>query len=86
MRVSVRLHGILRRHHPGPDPHAPHEVEVAEHSVVRDLVSALGLPDDLILAASVNGEASEPDRPLNEGDRVSLFPPVAGGRQAKGEA
>lgn len=79
MRVSVRLHGVLRRHHPGPDPHKPFEVEIAQGSRVVDLVPVLDLPPERVSAFSVNAEAVERTHPLHDGDSVSLFSPVAGG-------
>lgn len=79
MRVSLRLHGVLRRHHPGPNPHTPFEVDVKSGATVTELAATVGLPNDAGWVASVNGEAVEPDYVLAQGDRVSLFPPAAGG-------
>lgn len=79
MHVFVKLHGILRRHHPGPDGHEPLRVEMPPGSAVADLVPALNLPSPRVWTASVNYETVELDHPLNDGDRISLFPPVAGG-------
>ena len=79
IHVAVRLHAVLRRHHPGPNAHQPFEVEMASGSNVSALIPALKLPPELVWVASVNGEAVEMDQLLHDGDRVSLFPPVAGG-------
>jgi molybdopterin converting factor small subunit len=85
VRVYVRLHGVLRRHHPGPDLHTPIEADIEPGSVVADLMPLLGLPDGLVYVASVNGEAVEPDEVLSWQDQVSLFPPVAGGQKQQEE-
>lgn len=79
IRVAVRLHAVLRRHHPGPNNHKPFDVDLAPDSVASVLIPLLGLPEPLVWAVSVNGEAVELDHPLRDGDRVSFFPPVAGG-------
>lgn len=81
MDVKVKLHAVLRRHHPGPNQHLAFAVDIPPASTVADLVPILGLPDELVWAASVNGEAVELDHPLKTDDHISLFPPVAGGRR-----
>ena len=81
MRVEVRLYGSLRRYRP------------SEVAGLPDCCSPLRCPggesvDDLggnwasqreVNAAAVNDEAVENSTILREGDRVSLFPPSAGG-------
>lgn len=82
MNVEVRLYGTLRRYRPAAIPGAPHhpfESTVPGDPTVESLVAALGIPDGLVHAAAVNGEAVELSAPLRDGDRVNLFPPSAGG-------
>jgi molybdopterin converting factor small subunit len=79
LNVQVRLYGLLRRHHPGPNASAPLTLELAEGATAADAAARLNLPDGLIHAASLNGVACELDQPLRDGDRVGLFPPAAGG-------
>lgn len=81
MRITVKLHGDIRRHHPDSNPHLPFEIEIPSSSTIADLAPILNIPDELVWAASVNKEAVELTRPLQEDDRVSLFPPVAGGQK-----
>lgn len=81
MKVEVRLYGSLRRYRPAADgpAHRPFAVALPAGSSVADLGQQLGLPEGLISAAAVNGEAVETSAVLRGGDRVSLFPPSAGG-------
>ena len=82
MKVEVRLYGSLRRYRPseasGP-PHLPFAVTLPAGSSIDDLGRQLDLPEGLVSAAAVNGEAVENSAALREGDRVGLFPPSAGG-------
>lgn len=79
MNVQVRLYALLRRYHPGPDPGAWLKLELPDGATVADVADHLKLPGGIVHAAAVNGESCELDRLLQEGDRVSLFPPAAGG-------
>lgn len=82
MKVEVRLYGSLRRYRPSTvdDPsHLSFAVALPAGSSVDDLGRQLGLPEGLVSAAAVNGEAVEDSVVLREGDRVGLFPPSAGG-------
>lgn len=82
MKIEVKLYGLLRRHRPKTAvgaPHHPFSVSVPAGATVMDLLLALEIPDGLLNAASVNQQAVELDTVLHENDRVSLFPPSAGG-------
>lgn len=82
MRVEVRLYGSLRRYRPSEVaglPHLPFAVALPLGASVDNLGRQLGLPEGLVNAAAVNDEAVENSTILQEGDRVSLFPPSAGG-------
>jgi sulfur carrier protein ThiS len=48
-------------------------------ATVRDVLSRLQIPDDLASAAIVSGEATDTERVLAEGDRLTVVPPLAGG-------
>lgn len=74
MRVHVTLKGTLAERLPG----GVGEVELPEGSTVAALGQALGLPGRQCVVV-VNGAATTPDAPLAEGDRVQVFPPMAGG-------
>ncbi len=80
--VDVRLYGALRRYRPpdapGP-PHHPFSIYLSPGQSVNHVVAVLGIPDGLVNAAAVNGEATELSTGLQDGDTVALFPQSAGG-------
>lgn len=75
MRISLRAFGLLSDY---TKPLGGEAVETAA-SDLRALFDQLSIPEELVMLATVNGEASDFDRTLAEGDRVILVPPVAGG-------
>ena len=82
MNVQVKLYGSLRRYRPASTPgeaHVPFAAALPPTATVDTLLAQLNIPDGLASAAAVNDEAVETDHPLREGDRISLFPPSAGG-------
>ena len=54
-------------------------VELPDGTTVRDLIGRLRVPEDEIKIMFVNGVHATLDTVLKEGDRVGLFPLVAGG-------
>jgi len=56
----------------------PRTLELPEEATVADLVTELRLPDEPRIVF-VNGRHAEESRALCEGDRLAIFPPVAGG-------
>lgn len=82
MKVTVKLHGILRRHRPeGSEgaPHHPFTMELPSPATVDDLGASLGLGQGISIVVAVNGEAAEVATALHQGDVVYFFPPAAGG-------
>lgn len=80
--VEVRLYGALRRYRPAGLPGAPHHpfpFPLPPDRTVAGIVSVLGIPDGLVHAAAVNGEATTLASVVEDGDSVALFPPTAGG-------
>lgn len=77
MRVHVTLKGSLAERLPG----GAGEVELSEGSTVASLGQVLGLAAPRCVVV-VNGAVARPDAPLSEGDRVQVFPPMAGGSAA----
>ena len=46
---------------------------------VADVIRKTGVPADDVRIVIVNGQSAANDEPLTDGDRVALFPVVAGG-------
>lgn len=79
MKVYVRLFATLRSFHPGPNRSEPLVVELPPGATAAELVPRLNLPEKLVRHAFVNNQHKTLDTLLADGDRISLFPPVAGG-------
>ncbi len=78
----MKLYGTLRRYRPeaaGGAPHHPFSVSMPDGATLAQLAAHLGVPEGLVNAAAVNGQAVESETPLQDGDEVGLFPPAAGG-------
>jgi molybdopterin converting factor small subunit len=54
-------------------------METEEAVTVRDLLERLKVPFDSVKIIFVNGVRSDLSTTLADGDRVGVFPPVAGG-------
>lgn len=55
-------------------------LDLPEGTTVDQVVHSLRIPSELERLTVVNGRDAAPDQPLSEGDVLSLFPPLAGGR------
>lgn len=81
IRITLKLFGSLRE----ALGESSRVVELESGARVADLRAWLAQRSTLVdqlggrLAASVNLEIAEPDRPLADGDEVAFLPPVAGG-------
>ncbi len=77
--VQAYLYAMLRRY----QPHLRHgesaQVQLVEGGTVADLLRILGIPEDETKQTFVNGIARGADWVLQDGDRVAVFPPIAGG-------
>lgn len=79
IRVTVRLHTVLRRKTPEGIVDRL-EVELPEGATVQTLLEMAAIPlagDALLLV--VNGRIVKPEHRLAEGDQVRLVPAMSGG-------
>ena len=84
MKITVKLHGILRDYRPPEAKTDQFEIEVDEAASVRQTVEHFGIPPRRVHAVFVNGADATVDTPLQPGDFVRLFPPVVGGSNRAG--
>ena len=54
-------------------------VTLKEGAQAADLLEALGIPPHEVEILSVNGRLALLDQELNDGDTVSIIPPIGGG-------
>jgi sulfur carrier protein ThiS len=84
MRVQVRLFASLRARLPAA-AQGRSEVEIEAGASLADLIEQLGIPDPLAQMVLVDGlqqprsRERRAERILEEGQTVSIFPPIAGG-------
>jgi len=79
IEVEVRLYATLRRYGSETGIGEPMILQMPEGSRLADLLARLNVPKDEVKTAFVNSRRQEEDYQLRDGDRVALFPPVAGG-------
>lgn len=79
IEVKVRLYATLRRYRPELKAGEFLSLNLEEGTTVRQLLEKLGIPTEVVKTTFVNGVAQKLDHVLADGDRVGVFPPVAGG-------
>lgn len=84
MKITVKLHGILRDYRPAGVKIDQFEIDVDEAALARDAAGHFGIPAKRVHAVFVNGQEASLEIPLHEGDHVRLFPPVVGGSDRAG--
>lgn len=72
--LEIRLFATLRQHR-GKKLAVPFRPGMT----AADVLGAIGIPGQDVSILLVNGRDASPDRMLEEGDILSLFPPVGGG-------
>ena len=80
MKIEVRLFATLATYLPDESDGRSASLEFAQGNTVAAVVRSLQIPDDMPFIAMINGRDSALDQPLADGDVLSLFPPLAGGR------
>ncbi len=79
MRIEINLYASLARYLPQPSSRKTCTLELPEGTTVGDLLKRLGIPEGTIKIVFVNGVHAKPQTVLHDGDRLGVFPPVAGG-------
>jgi molybdopterin converting factor small subunit len=79
MEIELRLFANLRKKLP-PEVRGKARVPLKEGAIIADLLREMDIPERLAQMVLVNGtQEKEVTLTLNDGDVVSIFPPVAGG-------
>ena len=79
--VSVKIHHGFKKLLPaGMKTGDPFDVSVEDNTAVGDLIrDKIKLPSDMPKMILINGLHSKEKQTLKDGDKVSLFMPMAGG-------
>ncbi len=74
MKVTVKLFASLQENRFDEKVHTCHE-----GITIQMLIDELSLPADKVAVIFINNTHAQKDQAVNNGDRVSFFPPVGGG-------
>lgn len=79
MTVDIALFAYLADYQPdGEGGRRPRPFYLEPGTTIADVIASLGLPDEPRVVF-INGKHAPEDAVLSEGDRLAIFPPVAGG-------
>lgn len=79
MKAEIRLFANFRDFLPPGSGSSSFTMSFEGKRTVKEIIEELRLPDDIPRIIVVNGLHTEADYVLQDGDVVSLFPPLAGG-------
>jgi len=79
MQVEVRVFATLRRYLPELGIGEAKVMEVAQGTTLDEIRKILGLPADEVKVIMVNHKQAFPEDPVEDGDRITYVPAVAGG-------
>ena len=74
MKIELNLYASLARSVSRTGP-----VEIGENTTILSLLRRLGIPMEKVKIIFLNGLHASGEETLRDGDRVGIFPPVAGG-------
>lgn len=79
MKVEVRFFAGLEKYNPVDSKARSALINIEEGTILKELIGRLNFPADFPKIILVNGRNVSMDQKLNDGDVISLFPPLAGG-------
>lgn len=79
MRIQLVLYASLAHLLPAGCVGNHCEIEIGEGATIAGVLSSMGIPLDSPKIVFLNGRHAGLDQPLSHGDRVAVFPPIAGG-------
>ena len=80
MKVKVQLYALLAKYLPSNAENKTAIMEFSDGASVKEILQELKIPEAMPKILLVNGRHAELDKPLAEGDTLSIFPPIAGGK------
>ncbi len=79
IEIELRLYASLRKYRPDVPLNGSEKVLLPDKSTVLELLAGLKIPAEAVQTAFVNRKVMHPEVVLQDGDRVDLFPAIAGG-------
>jgi len=77
--VEVRLYANLQKYFPNVKNSEAMPVTLEDNATLTDLIAKLGIPTKEINMIIVNGKHEKEGYLIKNGDRVGIFPLIAGG-------
>lgn len=78
MNIKIRLFATLKKHIKENDQ-GTCTLEISEGARVSEALNSLNIPIDTPKILLVNGKQTKPEGTLQDGDMLSIFPPIIGG-------
>ena len=79
MKIELNLYASLAEYLPDKARGNPNTIELSEGTTIRQLIEQLHIPLDAPRIIFLNGVHAPLDALLKDGDRLGMFPPLAGG-------
>ena len=79
MKIELKLYASLTPYMPEKTGENPHLVEITEGITIGQFLENLKIPNGAVRIIFLNGVHARADEILKEGDRLGVFPPLAGG-------
>jgi molybdopterin synthase sulfur carrier subunit len=79
MKIELELYASLTPYMPKKTDENPHLVEINESITIGEFLENLKIPTGAVRIIFLNGVHARGDEILKEGDRLAVFPPLAGG-------
>jgi len=79
MELTVTLYATLTRYHPEGKKNETFSLELPEGSTIKDLLDELGIKENEAKKVFIRHISRPEDHPLEDGEKVAIFPPVGGG-------
>ncbi len=79
MKIEMLLYASLGKLAPDKKPGSPFYLELEDGSTVLNALEQASIPTTIPMIIFVNGRHSRLDGGLGDGDRLAIFPPIAGG-------
>jgi len=74
MAILVKVYATLRVYTDGEGT-----IHMDKAKTIKEILEKLGVPEKDVKNVIVNGRRRDLDHRVADGDRVALFPPIAGG-------
>jgi molybdopterin synthase sulfur carrier subunit len=79
MKINLNLYASLTEYLPDKARGNPNVLELPAGTTIKQLIEQLHIPPDTPRIIFLNGVHSPLEALLNDGDRLGMFPPLAGG-------